>query len=406
MHARRAFNTVLFAMGLLILFFSNIHIGFTQSINNELKITDEVSQDLADKKNSIEKLNAQIDDYEKKISEKVTEKISLNQQLEILQNRMARTELQIEETNAKIDLVNLELVNIEKQAILVQVKLERQREMIADVLQNIQVQDQQLPMQVFFGNKNFSEIFDDIQRLSQMNKDLKNSVDSVKATKKQLLETRVSEEKNRDDFEKLHERLTQDKLQLNTESSARQSLLIATKQSETRFRSLLTELKQEQDYINQQIQNLQSKVEKKIGEGDQLGIGSSVLSWPLNPKIKGVSAYYHDPSYPFRYLFEHSGIDLPSSIGTPVKSAGPGYVAWTRTGGKQYGNYIMIIHSNGLATLYAHLSRIEVVADQFVARGEQIGAVGITGLTTGPHLHFEVRLNGIPTDPMNYIVSK
>ena len=403
MHECRAVNKVLCTTGLIILFFSNTHFGFAQTISNESETSNEVNQELVDKRNAIEKLSLQIEEYEKKISEKVSEKISLNQQLEILQNRMARTELQIKETNAKIDLVNLELVDIEKQAIVVQEKLEKQREMISVVLQNIQVQDQQLPMEIFFGNKNFSDIFDNLNRLSQMNKDLKDSVESAKATKKQLLDTRASEEKNRDDFEKLHERLSQDKMQLDSETDARQSLLFATKQSESRFRSLLNELKQEQDYINQQIQSLQSKVEKKIGEGDQLGNGSSVLSWPLNPNTKGVSAYYHDVSYPFRYLFEHSGIDLPSAIGTPVKSAGPGYVAWTRTGGKQYGNYIMIIHSNGLATLYAHLSRINVVADQFVARGDMIGAVGMTGLTTGPHLHFEVRLNGIPTDPMNYL---
>ena len=71
----------------------------------------------------------------------------------------------------------------------------------------------------------------------------------------------------------------------------------------------------------------------------------------------------------------------------------------------QYGNYVMIIHSDGIATLYAHLSRIDVVADQFLPRGGQVGAVGMTGLTTGPHLHFEVRKNGIPTDPLPYLPS-
>ena len=68
-----------------------------------------------------------------------------------------------------------------------------------------------------------------------------------------------------------------------------------------------------------------------------------------------------------------------------------------------YGNYVMVIHTNGIATLYAHLSRIDVVADQFVSRGDIIGAVGSTGFSTGPHLHFEVRLNGIPTDPLSYL---
>ena len=91
-----------------------------------------------------------------------------------------------------------------------------------------------------------------------------------------------------------------------------------------------------------------------------------------------------------------------SKAGDGCSAAAPGYVAWSRVG-RQYGNYVMIIHTNGLATLYAHLSRSFVSADQFVQRGEEIGAVGSTGLSTGPHLHFEVRKNGIPTDPIPFL---
>ena len=103
-------------------------------------------------------------------------------------------------------------------------------------------------------------------------------------------------------------------------------------------------------------------------------------------------------------MFEHSGLDLPAASGTLVLSAATGYVAWTKNG-RLYGNYVMVIHASGVSTLYAHLSRIDVVADQFVARGDQIGAVGSTGLSTGPHLHFEVRKNGIPTNPLDYLIS-
>ena len=140
-----------------------------------------------------------------------------------------------------------------------------------------------------------------------------------------------------------------------------------------------------------------------MSASDEVG-DSSALSWPLSPE-KGISALFHDPTYPFRHLFEHPGLDLPAPTGTPVKAVAPGYVAWVKVG-RQYGNYIMIIHANGTATLYAHLSRTDVEPDQFVARGKVIGAVGSTGLSTGPHLHFEVRKNGIPTNPLNYLISR
>jgi len=396
MHDTRAFRFERWMLGILILLFAFVPQAFLQT-------DPETQQQLQDKKNEVEKLNTQISDYEKKIEEKVKEKLSLNQQLDILQNRIAKTDLEMKETETNIDAVNLRLVDLEKQTVTVENRLEREREMMVHVLQNIQSKDQTLPTELYFSSKNFSEVFDVIQRLSQVNRDLKESVDSAKSTKKQLLSIRDQEKQSKDDLEKLHNELQKDKWQYDTQQQAKQSLLASTKQSEARFRDLLMALKQEQDSVQQQIQSLQSKLEKQIGESDRIGTGSSILSWPVSPNIKGITAYYHDASYPFRYLFEHSGLDIAAPIGTAVKSSAPGYVAWTRKNGKQYGNYVMIIHSNGIATLYAHLSRIDVLPDQFVARGERIGAVGMTGLTTGPHLHFEVRKNGLPTDPMNYL---
>jgi len=99
---------------------------------------------------------------------------------------------------------------------------------------------------------------------------------------------------------------------------------------------------------------------------------------------------------------------LPAPVGTPVRAAAGGYVAFNRTG-KQYGNYIMIVHPGGVSTVYAHLQRFAVSPDTYVERGDIIGYSGGkpgdrgAGLSTGPHLHFEVRQNGIPVDPMQFL---
>ena len=118
---------------------------------------------------------------------------------------------------------------------------------------------------------------------------------------------------------------------------------------------------------------------------------------------------FNDPDYPFRNLFEHSGLDIAAPVGSEVRSPAPGYVAWTRVG-RLYGNYMMVIHQGGVATLYAHLSSFEAAADQFIPRGGVIARTGGcrgcpgAGLSTGPHLHFEVRKNGIPTNPLQYVI--
>jgi murein DD-endopeptidase MepM/ murein hydrolase activator NlpD len=98
----------------------------------------------------------------------------------------------------------------------------------------------------------------------------------------------------------------------------------------------------------------------------------------------------------------HTGVDMGASEGTPIRAAGSGVVVSASWYGG-YGNATIIDHGNGLATLYGHQSSMGVSGGQRVSQGQVIGRVGCTGSCTGPHLHFEVRVNGTPVNPLNYI---
>ncbi len=127
------------------------------------------------------------------------------------------------------------------------------------------------------------------------------------------------------------------------------------------------------------------------------GVISAVPSSPSSSSSKTVaSGYYLRPikgGVRSQGIHGYNGVDLAASVGTPIMASAPGVVILSRTSGYNggYGLYVVVRHGNGTQTLYAHMSRVSVSVGQTVGQGEVIGAVGNTGRSTGPHLHFEVR---------------
>lgn len=124
----------------------------------------------------------------------------------------------------------------------------------------------------------------------------------------------------------------------------------------------------------------------------------TVLTTPPIRAVKSSGYGWRDDPFRRRRKF-HSGADYASKSGTPVAAAGSGVVlfAGRRSG---YGNTVLVDHGGGIATLYGHLRRIEVQTNAKISAGDRIGQVGRTGRATGPHLHFEVRVDGRPVDPV------
>lgn len=128
--------------------------------------------------------------------------------------------------------------------------------------------------------------------------------------------------------------------------------------------------------------------------------GGGQLLWPAAGSVTSGYGYRTHPIFGDQRL--HTGIDIGAPYGAPVVTGDSGVVTYAGVM-SGYGNVIVVDHGGGLATTYNHLSAFTVGSGQSVGRGEQIGAVGCTGYCTGPHLHFEVRVNGSPVDPMPYL---
>ena len=148
------------------------------------------------------------------------------------------------------------------------------------------------------------------------------------------------------------------------------------------------------DSLQEVSAELAAKIQAAQSHSTVRHTGSGQLSWPVSAPITS--------PFGWRWGRMHEGVDLGAAYGTPIAAAGSGtviYAGWL--GG--YGNLTVIDHGGGLATAYGHQSRIAVSVGQQVTRGEIIGYVGSTGHSTGPHLHFEVRVNGQPVDPLGYL---
>ena len=170
----------------------------------------------------------------------------------------------------------------------------------------------------------------------------------------------------------------------------------------------LTTIREHEQELDGSVAAIQGKIAAKLAQTGSTPLpagpiqgGGSGLIWPVDgPVVSGFGPRTIEGSYEY-----HPGIDIAVPEGTPIRAAATGSVIFTEpeaaSGG--YGNYTCIDHGGGLSTCYAHQSSFGVSAGQAVSQGQIIGYTGCTGYCLGPHLHFEVRINGEVTDPMGYL---
>ncbi len=179
------------------------------------------------------------------------------------------------------------------------------------------------------------------------------------------------------------------------------------------YRDTLTEQQRLEAALEERIDSVQAEVDALAAEEADIraalaaasqaptGPGGSIDAPPSGWGLIWPTAGPVTSPYGQRWGRLHAGIDIGAPTGQPIYAANSGTVISGCGGG--YGNCVMIDHGNGMVTLYAHQTTVYVSGGQTVSRGQQIGTIGCTGSCTGPHLHFETRINGAPYDPIQYL---
>ncbi|MEH2222432.1 murein hydrolase activator EnvC family protein [Nostoc sp.] len=221
-----------------------------------------------------------------------------------------------------------------------------------------------------------------------------NSIDKQK--------TEVEQQKN--EIGLIREQLLAQKADYQTQAQSQSELI-------QRLNSDRFALEAAQNQLERESKNLEVLIQQKVAEAEEAqgktnsrtGIiirGTGVMAYPSDASTSSPFGWRVHPILGYRRF--HAGLDFAASYGSKIRAADSGRVIFAGWYGG-YGRAVIIDHGNGMTTLYGHTSELYVSEGQAVERGQAIAAVGSTGFSTGPHLHFEVRRNGTPVDPANYL---
>lgn len=255
---------------------------------------------------------------------------------------------------------------------------------------------------ILFSSATFSDLLDNFMMVEEI-VDYDNAVmNDLIATRNQIESEKTELEGLKADLESARQDQVAAKKELSTRQSEVDSLIKEISEQEGELEAREAELRKAANAVDAEIK----RMEKEMAAQIQNVPSESGFLWPLNG-YDTLSSLYGGRIHPITHKPQnHTGIDIPAPGGTPILASKSGVVTTSTYMKGGYGNYVVVSHSDGTSTLYAHMSKRLVQKGQTVKQGQVIGKVGTTGRSTGNHLHFEIRVNGSRRDPVDYFKSK
>jgi murein DD-endopeptidase MepM/ murein hydrolase activator NlpD len=371
----------------------------------------QLNQQIDEKRKAAAELQRQVDVYKKTLAEKQKKISTLNGQIGEITASIAKISLEADALDLQVQEVNLRLQSTDLKIAAKQTEIDKQKDNMAEIIRLLDshYQGNNL-LAILATNKNLGDYMDAQQTFQLLQDNLYSDLKQMNNLKVALVADQQDLQDHQETLSELQDQLEGKRDQLESQKYSKDSLIKTTKGEESRYQALLQSAKAEAAQISSDITNLETvareKLNRNIKQNGSLG-DDEAFGWPVPSHV--INANFHDPDYPFRKVFEHPGVDIKAKQGTEVRAAMSGYVGKAKNAGMGY-SYVLLVHDNDLSTVYGHLSKIIVADDTFVTKGQIIGYSGGTPGTpgagpfvTGPHLHFEVRLKGIPVDPLNYL---
>ena len=360
-------------------------------------ITISYADELTDLQSKQETLQNQIQDATGNL-EDVQSDINENlQQVQNLDERINESTTKIEELNTKITELKTSISEIEGKLTEAQENYENQKKILEARLIAMYEAGETQYLDVFLQSRNMSEFLSNyflITEIASYDMDLLEEMEN----KKRVIDTAM-------------EKLQKNKEELDTALQTQLKTSKILENTKTLRENYVSKLSEEEKKIQAQIDDYTTQVNALNAEILQLALQGidtqyigGVLAWPV-PGYTRISSNYGMRYHPILHVNKlHTGVDIAAPMGANFVAANDGIVTKAGYNGA-YGNMVIIDHGGGISTLYAHGSEILVQVGQTVKRNDPILKVGSTGYSTGPHAHFEVRINGVVTNPIEYITN-
>lgn len=350
-----------------------------------------------------------LDKQKKEVSEELNKK---NKQLEYVNEELTTALLEIQKLDDEILQYETDLNKYETQLSKLQTSIDEAIEKIDLVQEDYQTREEILRerlvemykagdvtyLEVLLSSKSLTEFISSYFLMRQLVEYDNKLIEQVEREKNDLEYTKAKLEKEQKEVKTIKAKKEQTTIILNNKKTLQKAHVNKLSEEEKKLQKEIIEYKKE-------VYRIQSLISQVSGEPNlQIQYTGGDMIWPVAKEGTAITSYYEQREHPITGIIHyHSGIDIGNAyFGTPVVAALDGYVSYAgRLGG--YGNCVIINHGNGVSTLYGHGQAILTTLHKEVKQGELIMEVGSTGNSTGPHLHFEIRINGYTVNPLLYV---
>lgn len=382
--------------------------------------TSDVQSQIDQHNAAITELNSEIAAYQKQLDVLGGQKQTLTTAIKTIDVSRAQTTTQVQVTQNKLGATDLQLTQIKGDISTKQQQISLDKNTVAEQIRNLQVGDQSSIIEQLFSADSLGDAWTNIDNTVSVTDALRTQANVLSGDTVALTGQEMTAAQTRTKLAQLQTQLVVQQKQLDATKAAKAALLTQTNSQESSYQKLIASKKAQETAFENELTSLQSQL-KSVGAASIPTTGAGILSWPYSATFAAhcltiataldpqnnycITQYFGNTPFATANAsiyngMGHDGVDIGMPIGTPVQAALSGTVLGTgntdtahSASGQQclsFGKWVMLKHANGLNTMYAHLSEIDVAKGDSVNTGDVIGYSGMTGYATGPHLHFGV----------------